>query len=67
MKMTHDGLSFASFREENSRSRSPMRIFLIRTGKRPALANVRALIFLCKEILGRRGNAFTREEKCGKP
>jgi hypothetical protein len=50
--MAHVGLSFALFREENSRTRSPVRIFLVRTGKRPALANVRASNFLCKNIFG---------------
>jgi hypothetical protein len=41
MKMTHDDSVFASFREQNSRTRSPVR-FSVRTGKRPASANVRA-------------------------
>jgi hypothetical protein len=48
--MAHLVLSFASFSEENSRTRLPARIFIIRPGKRPALANVRALNFVCKEI-----------------
>jgi hypothetical protein len=49
MEMTHVGLSFASFREENSRSRLPDgEEFRSRARKRPASANVRALFFLCK-------------------
>jgi hypothetical protein len=52
MEMAHVGLSFASFREENSRSRLPGRdILQPRARKRPASANVRALFFLCKVIL----------------
>jgi hypothetical protein len=50
--MAHDGLSFASFREENSRSRlSGGEVLEPRARKRPASANVRALFFLCKVIL----------------
>jgi hypothetical protein len=49
MKMAHDGLFFASFREENSRSRlGGANFFKARTGNRPASANVRALNFLRK-------------------
>jgi len=52
MEMAHDVLSFASRREENSRSRLPGREDLeSRAKKRPASANVRALLFLCKVIL----------------
>jgi hypothetical protein len=50
--MAHVGLSFASFGEENSRSRLPGAEDLeSRARKRPASANVRALYFLCKVIL----------------
>jgi hypothetical protein len=50
--MAHVGLYFASFREENSRSRFPGGEELhSRARKRPASANVRGLNFLCKEIL----------------
>jgi hypothetical protein len=62
MEMAHDGLSFASFGEENSRSRLPgANDFTSRARKRPASANVRALFFLCKVILrelGRRADGF---------
>jgi hypothetical protein len=55
MQMAHDGSFFASFGEQNSRTRfagaSPCPV---RTGKRPASANVRALNFLCKEFLRRK-------------
>src|SRR6202030_901051 len=52
MEMAHDVLSFASIREENSRSRLPGREALKpRARKRPASANVRGLFFLCKVIL----------------
>jgi hypothetical protein len=52
MEMAHVGLSFASFGEENSRSRLPGGEDLeSRARKRPASANVRALFFLCKVIL----------------
>jgi hypothetical protein len=52
MEMAHDGLSFASFSEENSRSRlSGGEELESRARKRPASANVRALFFLCKVIL----------------
>jgi hypothetical protein len=52
MEMAHDGLSFASFRDENSRSRLPGgEVLESRARKRPASANVRALFFLCKVIL----------------
>jgi hypothetical protein len=52
MEMAHDGLSFASFGEENSRSRLPgSEVLESRARKRPATANVRALFFLCKVIL----------------
>jgi hypothetical protein len=52
MEMAHDVLSFASFGEENSRSRLPGGEDLeSRAKKRPASANVRALLFLCKVIL----------------
>jgi hypothetical protein len=67
--MAHVGLFFASLREENSRTRSPVRNFLVRTGKRPALANVRASNFLCKRIFGqvhrisaRKASAFAEKE-----
>jgi hypothetical protein len=52
MEMAHDDLSFASFRDENSRSRLPGgEVLESRARKRPASANVRALFFLCKVIL----------------
>jgi hypothetical protein len=60
--MAHVGLSFASFLEQNSRARSPARkSFYFRAGKRPALANVRASIFLCKKILGQVNGVPRRE------
>jgi hypothetical protein len=61
MEMAHDGLSFASFGEENSRSRlSSVEDLESRARKRPASANVRALFFLCKVIL----QDFGRQAKC---
>jgi hypothetical protein len=49
MEMAHVVLSFASFGDENSRSRLPGAEDLdSRARKRPASANVRALFFLCK-------------------
>lgn len=45
-------LSFASFPEQNSRA-TLADANLGRTGKRPALANVRVLNFLCKKIFQR--------------
>jgi hypothetical protein len=52
MQMAHVGLSFASFGEENSRSRlTGSEVLDSRARKRPASANVRALNFLCKVIL----------------
>jgi hypothetical protein len=61
MEMAHDGLSFASFGEENSRSRLPGGEDLeSRARKRPASANVRALFSLRKRFLGN----FNPESRC---
>src|SRR5208337_4593192 len=49
MKVAHDRLCLLTFREENSRTRFAWyALSLPRTRKRPALANVRALISPCK-------------------
>src|SRR5208337_5193096 len=50
MKMAHDRSCTLAFREENSRTRFAWQALSPpRTRKRPALANVRALISPCKE------------------
>jgi hypothetical protein len=55
MEMAHDGLSFASFGEENSRSRLPGSEDLeSRARKRPAPANVRAVKPTRKQILNKK-------------
>lgn len=63
MKMTHLVLSFASFPEENSRTRfAGANVLPLRTEKRPALANVRVRLSLRNRKLSREDCAIHLNE-----